>query len=113
MCGEPDSTGATGFAFGDSCPFSCSNFTHIYTQGSGTASIGREQRGRHVALRVQASHQQFQVELNGQLFKTLPIKGLQHQLMSLEDYLPFVRQQAVSEHRNGGSTCARLGYTSG
>ena len=93
--------------------FPCSNFTDIYPQGSGTASIGREQRGRHVALRVQASHQQFQVELNGQLFKTLPIKGLQHQLMSLEDYLPFVCQQAVSEHRNGGSTCARLGYTSG
>jgi len=48
---------------------------------------------------VQASHQQFQVELNGQLFKTLPIKGLQHQLMSFEDYLPFIRQQAVSEWR--------------
>ena len=48
---------------------------------------------------MQASHQQFQVELNGQLFKTLPIKGLQHQLMSFEDYLPFIRQQAVSEWR--------------
>ena len=61
--------------------------------------IGREQRGRHVVLRVRASDQQFQVELNGQPFKSLPIKGLQHRLMSFETYLPFICQQAVSEWR--------------
>jgi len=48
---------------------------------------------------VRASDQQFQVELKGQPFKVLPIKGLQHQLMSFEDYLTFIRQQAVSEWR--------------
>jgi hypothetical protein len=61
--------------------------------------IGRELRGQHVVLRVRASHQQFQVELNGQLFKSLPIKGLQHQPMAFQDYLPFICQQAVSEWR--------------
>jgi hypothetical protein len=61
--------------------------------------IGRDQHGQHVVLRVRANEQQFQVELKGQPFKVLPIKGLQHQLMSFEDYLAFIRQQAVSEWR--------------
>jgi hypothetical protein len=64
-----------------------------------TYYIGRNQHGQHVVLRVRASEQQFQVEWKDHPFKVLPIKGLQHQLMSFEDYLALIRQQAVSEWR--------------
>ncbi len=65
-----------------------------------TYYIGREQHGQHVVLRVRASDQHFEVELKDQSFKVLPIKGLQHQLMTFDDYLTFIRRQAVSEWRH-------------
>jgi transposase InsO family protein len=61
--------------------------------------IGRDQHGQHVVLHEKANEQQFQVELKDHPFKVLPIKGLQHQLMSFNDYLTFIRQQAVPEWR--------------
>ena len=61
--------------------------------------IGRAHHGCYVVLRVQAAQQQLVVELKGETLKTLPIKGLQHRLMSLPDYLLFIQQQAISEWR--------------
>jgi len=61
--------------------------------------IGRAHHGRYVVLRVEAIQQQLVVELKGEPLKTLPIKGLQHRLMSLAEYLPFIQQQALSEWR--------------
>jgi hypothetical protein len=65
-----------------------------------TYYIGRAYQGRYVVLRVEATAQQFGVELNNEKIKALPIKGLQHQPMSFEHYLTFIRQQAVSEGRH-------------
>ena len=61
--------------------------------------IGRAQRGCYVVLKVDAAQQQFEVELAGQLIKTIPIKGLQKQMMPFERYLDFICQQAVSTWR--------------
>jgi hypothetical protein len=65
-----------------------------------TYYIGRAHQGRSVVLRVEATTQQLVVELNNEKIKELPIKGLQHQSMSFEHYLTFIRQQAVSEWRH-------------
>jgi transposase InsO family protein len=61
--------------------------------------IGRAHRGRYVVLKVDAAQQQFLVELAGELIKTIPLKGLQNQLMPFEQYLDFICQQAVSNWR--------------
>ena len=62
--------------------------------------LGRAHHGRYVVLRLEAASQQLVVELEGKTLKTLPIKGLQHRLMSLSEYLSFIQQQAVSEWRH-------------
>lgn len=61
--------------------------------------IGRAHRGRSVVLQVDAANQQFQVELANKPLKTIPIKGLEHRQMPLEEYLEFISQQAVSAWR--------------
>lgn len=61
--------------------------------------IGRAHRGRYVVLKVDAANQQFVVELAGEVIKTIPIKGLQNQLMPFVQYLEFICQQAVSNWR--------------
>ena len=61
--------------------------------------IGRAHRGRYVVLKVDATQQQFLVELAGELIKTIPIKGLQNEEMPFERYLDFICQQAVSNWR--------------
>jgi transposase InsO family protein len=61
--------------------------------------IGRAHRGRYIVLKVDAANQQFLVELEGQLIKAIPIKGLQNQMMPFEQYLDFICQQAVSNWR--------------
>ena len=58
--------------------------------------IGRAYRGRYVVLQVDATNQQFKVELADKPLKTIPIKGLEYGPMSFEDYLEFICQQAVS-----------------
>jgi hypothetical protein len=61
--------------------------------------IGRAHRGRYVVLKVDATQEQFLVELAGELIKTIPIKGLQNEEMPFERYLDFICLQAVSNWR--------------
>ena len=61
--------------------------------------IGRAYRGRSVVLQVDAANKQFKVELAEQPLKSIPIKGLEHGLMSFDHYLQFICNQAVSAWR--------------
>ena len=61
--------------------------------------VGRTYHGRCVVLQVDATNQQFKVELANKPLKTIPIKGLEHHQMSFDQYLDFICQQAVSAWR--------------
>ncbi len=61
--------------------------------------VGRAFRGRLVLLRVDALNKKFVVELNDEVIKTIPIKGLFHGDLSFPDYLDFICKQAVSNWR--------------
>jgi hypothetical protein len=56
-------------------------------------------RGRSIVLRVDAFSQELIVEVDGKPFKHLPIKGLSHSLMSFQDFLNFMCQEALAETR--------------
>ncbi len=59
--------------------------------------IGRHWKGNYVSLQVDAAQQQLVVLLKGQTIKSLPIKGLYHQVLDFQDYLRLICQEAVSE----------------
>ncbi len=61
--------------------------------------IGRAYRGRSVVLQVDAANREFRVELNNEMIKTLPIKGLYHGQLSFDQYLEFICEQAISNWR--------------
>lgn len=61
--------------------------------------IGRAHHGRYVVLKVDPLNHLFLVEWAGTLIKSIPIKGLQNQLMPFAQYLDFICQQAVSNWR--------------
>jgi len=61
--------------------------------------IGRAYHGRTVVLQVDATNQQFNVELAKKPLKTIPIKGLEHRQMPFDEYLEFICKQAVSAWR--------------
>ena len=61
--------------------------------------IGRAYHGRQVVLQVDATNQQFKVELANEPLKTIPIKGLGHGQMTFDEYLDFICQEAVSAWR--------------
>jgi transposase InsO family protein len=74
---------------------------------SGTVQIGglryyisRQLKRQMVVLRVDANLQQLTVLLDDNLFKQMPIKGLYATpRMVLEDYIPLIQAEAVSDYR--------------
>lgn len=61
--------------------------------------IGRSLAKQHLAIRVMPTTKELLVYLDNQLVKTLPIKGLYHGRMALEDYVTLICKEAVSEAR--------------
>jgi hypothetical protein len=59
--------------------------------------VGRLFRGRRAVLRLDAAAQVFQVEVNGQIVKSLPIRGLYGRLMSFEEFVSTMCDEARSE----------------
>jgi len=77
--------------------------------------IRKQLKGRYVVLCVNAKKRQFQVELNHQVIKRFPIKGLHDQKLPFREYIGLIRKEALSEWRSwryrrtprsgGGSRC--------
>ena len=61
--------------------------------------MGRAHHGRLVVLQVDAVNREFVVELNNEVIKTIPIKGLYQGQLSFTDYLKFICEQAISNWR--------------
>lgn len=61
--------------------------------------IGRHLRGQRVILRLEATQEQFECLLQGQVIKRLPIKGLYHGTLPFADYVELICQEARSEAR--------------
>ena len=73
---------------------------------NGTVQIGRQQyyvsRKLHrqaVALQVNASDRQLTVWQENRCFKQIPLKGLYNGELLLEDYVPLIQAEAVSDYR--------------
>jgi hypothetical protein len=58
--------------------------------------------GRTVLLQVSAKTRQFAVWSQDQIVKLLPIKGLVGQQMALDDYLQYIKQEALAAPRRSG-----------
>jgi transposase InsO family protein len=61
--------------------------------------IRRDLKGDYVALHVDAAERSLKVTYAHQMIKTIPLKGLVEQTLSLEAYVSHIQQQAVSEWR--------------
>jgi hypothetical protein len=61
-----------------------------------TYYIGPKPAGRTVLLQVWAQQHQFAVWEEDQIVKLLPIKGLVGQQMALDDYLQYIKQEALA-----------------
>jgi hypothetical protein len=61
-----------------------------------TYYIGPQMAGRTVLLQVWAQQHQFAVWYRDQIVKLLPIKGLIGQQMLLDDYLQYIKQEALA-----------------
>jgi hypothetical protein len=59
--------------------------------------VGREHRGKPVALLVDAPTRQFEVWEGHTLLKLLPIKGIVGSPMKLEAFVALMREQAIAE----------------
>ncbi len=62
--------------------------------------IGRALKGRRVVVQIDAPNKQAQVLLDQAVIKSLPLKGLQHGLMPLSDYLALIQAEAISQWRH-------------
>jgi hypothetical protein len=80
------------------------------TVDKATYYLGRAYRDRYVVLVVDSPNRQFQVELDNQPLKTLPLKGLQNRHLALEDYLTWIARQAYSEWRQRQAGLRRIAY---
>ena len=61
--------------------------------------VGLHVRGQYVALQIDAAERSLKVEYQHEVIKTIPLKGLVGQILSLQDYVKLIRQQAISEWR--------------
>ena len=64
-----------------------------------TYYVGPQMAGRTVLLQVVAESRQFAVWSQDQIVKLLPIKGLIGQEMTLDDYLQYIKQEALAAPR--------------
>lgn len=75
-------------------------------KGNGSVQIGRQRyyisrelRRQSVVLQVDAPEQRLVVLQDDKLVRYLPLKGLYHGPMLLEDYIPLIQAEAVSDYR--------------
>ena len=71
-----------------------------------TYYIGPQVAGRTVLLQVIAENRQFAVWHQDQIVKLLPIKGLVGQEMTLDDYLQYIKQEALAAPRRASAARA-------
>ena len=64
-----------------------------------TYYLGPQMAGRTVLLQVRAEDRLFAVWSQDQIVKLLPIKGLVGQEMILDDYLQYIKQEALAAPR--------------
>jgi transposase InsO family protein len=64
-----------------------------------TYYIGPQMAGRAILLQVVAENRQFAVWYQDQIVKLLPVKGLVGQQMALDDYLQYIKQEALAAPR--------------
>jgi len=69
--------------------------------------ISRDLHGHTVLLQIDAPERQLQVLVNGEVIKTMPLKGLPQQPMPLADYVSLMRVEAVSQWRHYLQTARR------
>jgi hypothetical protein len=72
-----------------------------------TYYLGPELAGRTVLLQVVARTRQFAVWEEDQIIKRLPIKGLVGQEMALDDYLQYIKQEALAAPRRTSARSSR------
>jgi hypothetical protein len=72
-----------------------------------TYCVGPQLAGRTVLLQVQAQSRQFAVWSQDQVVKLLPIKGLVGQEMALDDYLQYIKQEALAAPRRASARGSR------
>ncbi len=72
-----------------------------------TYYIGPQMAGRAVLLQVQAQSRQFAVWHQDQIVKLLAIKGLVGQEMALDDYLQYIKQEALAAPRRSSARGSR------
>ena len=61
--------------------------------------VGLHVRGQYVALQIDAAERSLKVEYQHEVIKTIPLKGLVGQILSLEEYVKLIREEAISEWR--------------
>ena len=61
--------------------------------------VSKTLAGQYVVVWVDAAHRELVVLHRHKEFKRMPIKGLRNGLMSFEDYLPWIAEQARSEQQ--------------
>ena len=61
--------------------------------------VQQKLRGQVVLLKVDAAQRTFEIFFQGQRIKQMAIKGLHHEVLSLQDYLRQICKEAVSEQR--------------
>src|SRR6266566_3326554 len=72
-----------------------------------TYYIGSQVAGRTILLQIVAESRQFAVWHQDQVVKLLPIKGLVGQEMALDDYLKYIRQEALAAPRRSSARGSR------
>jgi hypothetical protein len=61
--------------------------------------IGRNRHKQTVILQIDTPQRQVNAQVDGQVIKTFPLKGVDQPVMSFEVYLAFIRAEAVSQWR--------------
>jgi len=72
-----------------------------------TYYVGPQMAGHTVLLQVQAESRQFAVWSQDQIVRLLPIKGLVGQEMALDDYLQYIKQEALAAPRRSWARGSR------
>ena len=72
-----------------------------------TYYVGPQMAGRTVLLQVVAESRQFAIWYQDQIMKLLPIKGLVGQEMTLDDYLQYIKQEALAAPRRASARSSR------
>ena len=69
--------------------------------------ISRERHKQTVLLQIDAPQRQLNVLVDGEVIKTLPLKGLTQQPLPFDDYVNLIQAEAVSQWRHYVQTARR------